>query len=34
MALRIMSRLQEVAQDVVADGGEDGLRVELHALDG
>src|SRR3990172_1320461 len=27
------SRLQEVAQDVVADGGEDGLRVELHALD-
>src|SRR3990172_5872156 len=26
-------RLQEVAQDVVADGGEDGLRVELHALD-
>src|SRR3990172_10290662 len=25
-------RLQEVAQDVVADGGEDGLRVELHAL--
>src|SRR3972149_3486521 len=26
-------RLQEVAQDVVADGGEARLRVELHALD-
>src|SRR3972149_5312986 len=26
-------RLQEVAQDVVADGGEDGLRGGLHALE-
>src|SRR3990170_6526558 len=34
MASRIISRLQEVAQDVVAHLREDRLRVELHTLDG